>query len=284
MREANLFQSIRSFLSGLSSRTHEFIPSCNVYLRPDGIWIFPIDDWHGGLGVMNGPAETGPKDVSDQLLGEAIIKAISRARLEKNYKKPLPDTKAAESAGFKSHGDLEKSASLLAVSKTAEGFKVSAWAASKGDGYESVAGAEQSCSADPASIGNAIRELSSRCVPREVKASKRKGSKTVDRPATSDSTDLPISFGYKISWIAVRSSSGREVADFLGLKKVAPCSWKQGLEWAHESKGVFVSPALDGWTLAVGRLPEAGEPEFLELLEDLSDASAKRFTLVPIEL
>lgn len=62
--------------------------------------------------------------------------------------------------------------------------------------------------------------------------------------------DTPLRFGYKSTWICVRSSSPEDVIAKLGLKNAVKCSWKYGFEYLNE--GAFVSPVLDGWVLVIG--------------------------------
>jgi hypothetical protein len=281
MFDRKFWQSLIKF--GGVRKTHaapEFIPSCHVYLRPNGIWIFPMDvrgGDGGGIGVMGGPAESVARDATESALGEAVIAAISRSRFEPwDYKSPLPGSKAP--AGFKSYGDLENGAALLEAWRTGGGFKISAWAAAKGGGYEPVAGAEQDCPGDPSAIGKAIRELSKRCVPRAARAGKRGAMTRIPTSApNSDPDDAPVSFGYKTSWVAVRASSSQEVAEFLNLKHVVRCSWKDGTQQAYEQKGIFVTPPVDGWIFAVGRVPDAEQADFLTFLEDLSRQFGEAF-------
>ncbi|HSZ59877.1 MAG TPA: hypothetical protein VK797_29820 [Tepidisphaeraceae bacterium] len=281
MFDRKFWQSLITVVGFLKSRAaRELVPACRVYLRPDGIWVFPQNTRgsDGGIGVTVGPAEAIGHDATEQALGEAVIAAISRSRFEPwDYRSQLPDTMAPQSAGFRSYGELEKGAASLGVCRTGEGFEVSAWTAAKGGGYEPVAGGEQKCPDDPAAIGKAIRELSRLCVPRGVK--RKKAAQTGIPPAapSADPGDVPVSFGYKTSWVAARASSGQEVAAFLNLKDVVPCSWKDGLQQAYELHGIFVTPAVDGWILAVGQVPEAGQTEFLPFLEHLSERFGKAF-------
>lgn len=62
--------------------------------------------------------------------------------------------------------------------------------------------------------------------------------------------DKPRPFGYKTSWICVKSDSSERVIDALGLKNAARSNWEFGL--AQTRDRVFVSPPLDGYVLAVG--------------------------------
>jgi hypothetical protein len=89
-------------------------------------------------------------------------------------------------------------------------------------------------------------------------------------PHLSDSNDLPRSFGYKTAWIAVPSQEGRTVAEWLGVESIEHCSWSSGIEKAYYLRGVFITPPILGWTMAVGALPEAGQDRFLPFMEWVS--------------
>src|SRR5581483_9955152 len=92
----------------------------------------------------------------------------------------------------------------------------------------------------------------------------------VGRPKMHSPDDLPISFGYKSAWIAVPSQDRRAFAESLNLKGIERCSWSDGLLKAYNLEGVFVTPPVLGWTMAVGAHPEAGQDSFLGLLELVS--------------
>lgn len=98
----------------------------------------------------------------------------------------------------------------------------------------------------------------------------RNGGKSTDNPTNTAGPDLPVSFGYKATWIAVRSEDPAAVARALGLKNVKVASWADGVERADRLRGVFVSPPVDGWVLALGKLPDADGEAFESFLADLS--------------
>jgi len=104
--------------------------------------------------------------------------------------------------------------------------------------------------------------------------SRRTGSTGENSPASDDS---PSSFGYKTAWIAVPSKDGRALAESLKLVGIGSCSWGTGIENAHELRGVFVTPPIGGFTIAVGALPEAGDSRFLPTLEALSQTFHQAF-------
>lgn len=68
--------------------------------------------------------------------------------------------------------------------------------------------------------------------------------------------DRPIPFGYKTGWLCVGSDGPLTVIEALGLRDAAACNWKYGLERVDRAGKIFVSPALDGWVLAVGWIEE----------------------------
>jgi hypothetical protein len=70
-------------------------------------------------------------------------------------------------------------------------------------------------------------------------------------PSTLPEPDLPQSFGYKIAWLALRTTDTSGVAAALGLRDIRPASWGEGVSEAY-GPAVFVTPPLSDWTLAVG--------------------------------
>lgn len=67
---------------------------------------------------------------------------------------------------------------------------------------------------------------------------------------------LPEGFGYKIAWLAIRTEDTHAVADALGLTGVRAVSWAEGVSAAYAARqeqraAVFLTPPVDGWTLAV---------------------------------
>ncbi len=61
-----------------------------------------------------------------------------------------------------------------------------------------------------------------------------------------------MGFGYKTAWIAVLGRTTTEVADGLSVGSRQLMSYRDGTAAAYAS-GVFVTPPIDGWTLAHGR-------------------------------
>jgi hypothetical protein len=65
--------------------------------------------------------------------------------------------------------------------------------------------------------------------------------------------DKPQPFGFKIIWIALKTSDPLAVIDALELEAAKPANWDSGLPAAYKTESrVFVSPPLSGWILVVG--------------------------------
>lgn len=75
---------------------------------------------------------------------------------------------------------------------------------------------------------------------------------------------MPIPFGPKTAWIAVADVTPEALAAALGITALEPADWIDGIDLAYEhgdddwGVGVFITPALGRWTLAVG------QPLFIE--------------------
>jgi hypothetical protein len=82
-------------------------------------------------------------------------------------------------------------------------------------------------------------------------------------PATSEPVGAPASFGYKRRWLAVRSQDPGAVAKALALAEVRPATWRDAIQRNRDDL-VFVTPPIDGWTLALIDSAIA-EPDLAEL-------------------
>jgi len=75
-------------------------------------------------------------------------------------------------------------------------------------------------------------------------------------PSFDQTPDKPQSFGYKVSWFAVKAAGPGPVLDSLQCGEGTPANWASGLAVAAEGGSeawVFVSPPVSGWVLIVGR-------------------------------
>jgi hypothetical protein len=77
-------------------------------------------------------------------------------------------------------------------------------------------------------------------------------------PSFQQTPDKPQSFGYKVSWFALKASDPAKVVDALELAGAIPANWSSGLAAAYpyadshrSDPWLFVSPPVNGWVLAV---------------------------------
>ena len=65
----------------------------------------------------------------------------------------------------------------------------------------------------------------------------------------------PVGFGYKIAWLAIRTEDTEAAAEALRLTGARAASWAEGIDAAYGAEQgrapVFLTPVVDGWTLAV---------------------------------
>ena len=73
--------------------------------------------------------------------------------------------------------------------------------------------------------------------------------------------DRPYPFGYRMSWLAIRTRDTQKVIEALQLGAVQPANWNTGLGAVYDShlgqSHMFVSPPVNGWTFVAGHsLPQ----------------------------
>ena len=89
--------------------------------------------------------------------------------------------------------------------------------------------------------------------------------------------ERPIGFGYKNSWLAIRTTDADEVLEALSITNAQRSNWSSGLDAAYKGH-TFVSPAIDGWVLVVSHeMPELGHPAQADLWSSMMTALSKRF-------
>lgn len=68
--------------------------------------------------------------------------------------------------------------------------------------------------------------------------------------------DRPQPFGYRMSWLAIRSRDTARVMETLGLVAPEVANWHTGIGIVYDrqlgDQKVFVSPPVNGWTFVVG--------------------------------
>lgn len=98
-------------------------------------------------------------------------------------------------------------------------------------------------------------------------------------PTSTDKTipDAPVGFGYKCRWFAVKSDNKNRLAELLELKNISACNWEMGIDHAY-SGSVFITPAIDGWTLACGGgLPAGDNKEGIIRVKQILQSLSKEF-------
>jgi len=84
--------------------------------------------------------------------------------------------------------------------------------------------------------------------------------------------DEPLPFGVKTAWLAFNTTNTAAVAAALGLHDARPAPWAEGVAAAYQA-GVYITPPVADWTLAVGTVlfpPDRTEEFVKPLLERLS--------------
>lgn len=85
--------------------------------------------------------------------------------------------------------------------------------------------------------------------------------------------DLPVEFGYKCQWFAVKTNDTQAVLDALKLKNIQISNWRTGIDGAYEGY-YFISPAINGWTLVINSImPDLSGTESPSPLTVISDLS-----------
>ena len=85
----------------------------------------------------------------------------------------------------------------------------------------------------------------------------RISSKSIDNSQNTASRNIhavSASFGYKISWLAIKSEDRDLIIKALNLKELHEEEWVEGLEAAYNDpiNTLFVTPSVHGWTFVVG--------------------------------
>ena len=83
--------------------------------------------------------------------------------------------------------------------------------------------------------------------------------------------DVPKPFGYKMAWLAVRTTDTAAVARVLGLKAGVASNWNSGIGTVYDdglgASHVYLTPPVDGWTFVAGlSLPHPVGAAFVDKL------------------
>lgn len=109
------------------------------------------------------------------------------------------------------------------------------------------------------------------------------------RPAKTPSVlcetpDVPVPFGFKSCWFAVKGEDTREVCEALGLSDTRAANWETGVRFAYDQfapRGdiaVFITPPVAGWTLVLTGLElSADSDDGVARIEGLLSALSRHF-------
>jgi hypothetical protein len=68
--------------------------------------------------------------------------------------------------------------------------------------------------------------------------------------------DRPRAFGYKMSWLAIRTRDRERLVDVLQISGAQPANWSTGLGTIYSERYgeryIFISPPVNGWTFVAG--------------------------------
>lgn len=81
--------------------------------------------------------------------------------------------------------------------------------------------------------------------------------------------DRPAPFGYKMAWLAVRTTDPARLAADIGLVNAIPANWNSGIGTVYDDRlgehHVYVTPPVDGWCFVVGlSLPYPSSANFAD--------------------
>lgn len=83
--------------------------------------------------------------------------------------------------------------------------------------------------------------------------------------------DPPRPFGYKMSWLAVKTEDPQSLIDCLRLEGVKDANWESGIAAVYDDAtsdaNIFVTSPVDGWTFVIGlSLPHPVNDRFVDKL------------------
>lgn len=232
-----------------------------------------------GYEAVDAPVRDVPLGSTDLHLGGAVRAALEDTRSD------LPEERAAKHPrqspvlrhfGLTSWSKLAAEGLLVEVSTHADALDAATEVRvipSKrvGSSDLQLLGAEAAVvTAQPEPLGAAIWEAFARCQPPLVR-----DEEVAQAPAPDEvpAERQPVGFGPKTVWVAVRDRSLDEVASALRLADAERVEWDPGVAVAVEDDvRVFVTPPVDGWTLAVGAALDWSPGEVAEWLATLSRA------------
>ena len=214
----------------------------SVDLRGDRVFVVARVRTAAGIWYVGDRFEEMPADAPDEQLGSAVETALEHSVEVPGRKDEWLDA-LLKAAGVRSWSRYAKGLRSVSVLHAGEDVTVTPKRnLGAREGFEEMVEAEERLgSPAPAELGAAV---------------KRALAKTgdADAPAASGSGGGAVPFGRKTAWLAVRSDDPEAVARALGLEDRRAEDWSRALDEVEQGgsrASVFVTPAVDGWTLVV---------------------------------
>jgi hypothetical protein len=253
---------------------------CALYFRNGTVYVASLStDKSSGIGHAAAPFFK-VESLSPREIGEAVIAALDASKEGVRGLSAQVRRKGQQEfynfLGVKSWSELERTATSAGAARESGTITIYGDRLEDG-GFEPDDTSFASPSENAEAVGRAV--LQGLKVPAFVQTKRSSAAVPAEPDGAQDDPngEGPSAFGYKIAWIAVPSQDGHALAEAMGLKRLKPSSWASGLEQAHNLRGVFVTPPMAAWTLALGNLPEASDSRFLPLMEQLSRTFQQAF-------
>ncbi len=68
--------------------------------------------------------------------------------------------------------------------------------------------------------------------------------------------DPPAAFGYRMAWLAIRSTDTAHIAEVLQIEPIERANWRTGIGTVYDERlgegKVYLTPPVNGWTFVVG--------------------------------
>ncbi len=103
---------------------------------------------------------------------------------------------------------------------------------------------------------------------RRTKPGRASGAQGPRAAVSGRAPSMPVGFGRKCMWLAVRGTDLQAVVEELALTDCRPASWSEGVAAGYDGtkSTVFVTPPLDGWVLVMGTQEPLPNPGLLARL------------------
>lgn len=214
----------------------------SVDLRRDCLFVVARVRTAAGIWYVGDWLDKMRADAPDEQLGSAVETALEHSVEVAGRKDDWLDA-LLKAAGVQSWSRYAKGLRSVSILRVGEAVTVTPKRnLGAREGFEEMVDAEERlASPATAELGAAVK-----------RALAKIGA--ADAPAVSGSGGDAVSFGRKTAWLAVRNDDPEAVARALGLEDRRAEDWSRAIDEVEQGESrasVFVTPAVDGWTLVV---------------------------------